>query len=232
MFVTPINSQSSELPGPMRVPATTPTRKTGATSRLGPRAPLVSRMDAFTLALVGLNSSPLAEAALPPSTDLDDPAALALDAVPSSPAGAATEAGAALQTASVAARDAVAAMADAVEAFGQVATALATATAAVTANQAAYAAHPSSEIPGDPASLGADATAKYLGAGFLGPGSEAAPALQDDLRDVAPVAAANHTALNTYSNPHELAFGQTAAHLEALAEAAGAPIAGGLDLLS
>jgi hypothetical protein len=57
----------------------------------------------------------------------------------------------------------------------------------------------------------------------------------DELLDITPVPVASQTAANTYSNPRELAFGQTAAaHLEPLAMGSDASDAGGpsLDLVS
>ena len=264
MFVTPIPSQASEPSGSMRQLTAAPSRDPRAAARPANRKPSASRLEAFAPALASLDSrsraladlqglaaggrkaaNPWAAAMPTDAANLDDPelddpmaaaeadpAGLTLDGAQRAVA-AGSEAIAALQAASVAARDAVAAMAGAVQAWSQVAAAMAPVAAAAAAGPSTAA----GEIPADPASLGSDATAKYLGAGFMGPGSGPGPGpvLADELRDVAPVPGASHAAANTYSNPRELAFGQTAAaHLEPLAMVPDAADAGSpsLDLLS
>jgi len=79
----------------------------------------------------------------------------------------------------------------------------------------APAANPAPAAVPDQAGLAQEAIANYLGGGFLGqpaapaagrPTSEAIPDV-DDVLPAPPVAA------NTYSNPHDRAFGQSAAHM-------------------
>ena len=76
-------------------------------------------------------------------------------------------------------------------------------------------AHPAPAAVPDQSVLAQDAIANYLGGGFLGqpavlaagrPTSEALP-------DVEAVLPASSVAANTYSNPHDRAFGQSAAHM-------------------
>jgi len=86
--------------------------------------------------------------------------------------------------------------------------------------------------PQDPGVLAADSSAKYLGAGFLGPAGvpDPVPPVQEG-PDIAKVSAASPSAPQTYSDPHDLAFGQTAAaHLEALPAEPGPAADQGLDL--
>ena len=130
----------------------------------------------------------------------------------------------ALQGAVTAAQDAAAAAQSAAVPLAAAATAIALAAGALAA------ATPAAQDPGP---LAADATAKYLGAGFLGPVGAPNPDLsaREDLPGIAKVSAASASAPQTYSNPHDLAFGQTvAARLEALPAETGPAAAQGIDL--
>jgi hypothetical protein len=76
-----------------------------------------------------------------------------------------------------------------------------------------------------------DATAKYLGAGFLGPAGAPNPDQPFQDPGIAKVPAASASAPQTYNNPQDLAFGQTTpAHLEAMPAKPGPAEAQDLDL--
>ena len=265
MLVTPIPFQIPDPSEPTRRPVTWPSSTVLGGSRPasqpGGKARSFSRLDTFALALAGLGSrsralteiqatawNPLnaagtrADSLMPVPAPRQDglgvPLAEDPEAIPPGlPPESRAEAVAALEQAGAAAREAVAAMAGAVQAFDLAVVAIATASAAVAAHDPSTGPEPAVPVPGDGASLGGDAVARYLGGGFLGPGSgpHSDPLHPRPSPDVAPVPAANFLAANTYSNPHELAFGQTAAgHPEPLG--AVAPASGedapGLNLLT
>jgi hypothetical protein len=123
---------------------------------------------------------------------------------------------AALSSANTAAQDAAtvarAAAATTVQAAQAVAVAADAVTAALAAAQTAMAAAPAPVQ--DAAGLGADATAKYLGAGFMGPpaGPVNTPA-SDQPEAVLAVPTTAALAANTYSNPQERSYGQAGAAL-------------------
>jgi hypothetical protein len=96
-----------------------------------------------------------------------------------------------------------------------------TAASAIQATPGPAPASPAPEAAPDPNSLATDATAKYMGAGTLSPAGAAAPAAPgasaEAVAGVEDLPAVHALAANTYSNPHDRNFGQTAAHPSPLA---------------
>jgi len=156
----------------------------------------------------------LAFAAPAAAADADPTTVLAATALTSS--GSAQGSAAALNAVNAAAQDAAAAVQDAAATTAQAAQAVTAAADAVSAALAAANAAAGSPAPPDSSALATDATAKYLGAGFIGlppvPGAQAT-SQTEGVPAVDGVLATPSLAGNTYSNPHDRAFGQSAAHL-------------------
>ncbi|MDR3669931.1 MAG: hypothetical protein P4L36_03750 [Holophaga sp.] len=154
------------------------------------------------------------------------PSAAALEAAPlaaldTTVATALGSANSAAQDAAAVARDAAATAVQAAQAVAVAADAVSAAMAAVQAAQAGQTAGNAGgaalAITQDAAGLGADATAKYLGAGFMGLPAGPVNAKLADATEAVPavvgVPATTNLAANTYSNPHERSFGQAGAAL-------------------
>ncbi len=175
-----------------------------------PHGVLAALADPGSLALADLASAVPAQAA---AAGADLTTALAAPALNS--ADSTLGSTAVLNAVNVAAQDAAAAARDAAATAAQAAQAVTAAADAVSAVLAAANAAAGVATPPDPSGLATDATAKYLGAGFIGlpavPGAQAA-ALPEGVPAVDGVLAAPSLAGNTYSNPHDRAFGQSAAH--------------------
>jgi len=178
-----------------------------AVAGLGAATPgvLAALADPGSLALADL-----ASAAPAPAAAADPDLTTALTSVDSALGSTAV-----LNAVNVAAQDAAAAARDAAATTAQAAQAVSAAADAVSAALAAANAAAGVPAPPDPSGLATDATAKYLGAGFIGlppvPGAQAA-ALPEGVPAVDGVLATPSLAGNTYSNPHDRAFGQSAAH--------------------
>ena len=193
---------------------------------------LAALTNAGSLAVANLGNDPAATQALAGAgaatpgllAALADSGTLALaglaapaSAAPAVPDGSSVLASAAtLNAINLAAQDAVAAAQDAVAATAKAADAVTAAADAVSAVLAGASAAPRVPALADPSALATDATAKYLGAGFLGlpaaPGI-LATAQPEGVPAVDGVQATPALAGNTYSNPQDRAFGQSAAHL-------------------